>query len=304
MKILEKISLLLAVLVLLTAMQGCKKTNTGPENQAPTVAAETQPPRQIRAGIQNVLICCTENYDLSSESGGYRNENKANFLMLMVIDERSGIITPIQINPDSLVSFSAPGKTEKVAMPVGEVCSYGSGGSDSSLNLLDALSGLLGDVRIDHHMTFTMDAVAMANDSIGGVRVPASDFFGEPAGEESVLLSGPEAVEYFSFRDEADTANAGRMERQHQYMRSLYSPFLQKAQDEEFLSDLLLRLGDNMATDLTLSQLILMFETFEKYALENEVTVLPGTVETVGDTVCFAVDAAATAQILEELIYE
>ena len=295
----RKISLLLAALVLLTAMQGCRNTKPDTETQAPTVAEETQPPRKMREGIQTVLICCTENYDLSAKSGGYRNENKANFLMLMVIDERSGMITPVQINPDMLVSFGVPGKNERVEIPVGTACSYGSGGSDSSLNLLGAVADLFGGVRIDHHMTFTMDAVSMVNDSIGGVSVPASAYFGDLA-EETVLLSGADAVAYFSARDGGDVTNEERMSRQHQYMRSLYSPFLQKAQDDEFLSDLLLQLGDHMATDLTLSQLILMFETFEKYSMTQEVVVLPGKLESVG----FLADADGIQKILDQLIYE
>ena len=299
MTIRRKIALVLAAFVLLTTLQGCKNTNTYPETQAPTVAEETQPPRQMRQGIQTVLICCTENYDLTEEPGGYRNENRANFMMLMVIDEQAGIITPVQLNPDSLVSFSIPGKAEKTEMPIGAVCSYGSGGSDSSLNLLGAVSDLLGDARIDHHMTFTMDAVSMVNDSIGGVRVPASAYFGDLA-EDAVQLSGAEAVAYFASRDAADATNEERMARQHQYMRSLYSPFLQKAQDDEFLSDLLLRLGDNMATDLTLSQLILMFETFEKYAMSPEVVVVPGTVEASG----FVVAQETVLEILDQLIFE
>ena len=295
----RKISLLLAALALLTAMQGCKNSKPDAETQAPTVAEATQPPRKMREGIQTVLICCTEDYDLSEEPGGFRNENRVNFMMLMVIDERAGIITPVQINPDSRVTFSIPGKGEKTDMPIGAVCSYGSGGSDSSLNLLGAVSGLLGNVRIDHHMTFTMDAVSMVNDSIGGVSVPVSAYFGDLE-EETVLLSGADAVAYFSTRDGADITNEDRMNRQHQYMRSLYTPFLQKAQDDEFLSDLLLRLGDNMATDLTLSQLILMFETFEQYAMAQEVTVVPGAVESAG----FVVDADGLVAIMDRLIFE
>ena len=299
MKILRKISLLLAILALLTAMLGCKNSKPDAETQAPTVAEATQPSRKMREGIQTVLICCTEDYDLSEEPGGFRNENRVNFMMLMVIDERAGIITPVQINPDSRVTFSIPGKGEKTDMPIGAVCSYGSGGSDSSLNLLGAVSGLLGNVRIDHHMTFTMDAVSMVNDSIGGVSVPVSAYFGDLE-EETVLLSGADAVAYFSTRDGGDVANEDRMNRQHQYMRSLYAPFLQKAQDDEFLSDLLLRLGDNMATDLTLSQLILMFETFEQYAMAQEVTVVPGAVESAG----FVVDADGLVAIMDRLIFE
>lgn len=299
----RKISLLLAVLILLTAMQGCKKTESNTQTEVPTVTAETQPSRQVREGIQTVLICCTEPYDLSENSSGFRNGNRANFMMLMVIDERDGIITPVQINPDSRVTFTIPGKGEKTDMPIGAVCSYGSGGSDSSLNLLGEVSNLLGGAGIDHYLTFTMAAVEMVNDSIGGVRVPASDYFGEIS-EETVLLSGKDAVDYFSFRGAADATNEERMERQHQYMRSLYEPFLQKAQNDDFLSDLLLQLGDNMATDLTLSQLILMFETFEKYSMEKDVVTLPGNLESTGDSVRFSVDTDAVEMLLDQLIYE
>ena len=302
MRIQRMISLLLAVL-LLTVLQGCGKTEISAETQAPTAAPETQPPRQVREGIQTVLISCTEAYDLGEGAGGFRNGNRANFMMLMVIDGQSGLITPVQMNPDSRVSFSIPGKPDKTDMPIGIVCSYGSGGSDSSLNLLGAASGLLGGVRIDHYLTFTMDAVSMVNDSIGGVGISDPAFFGDPS-EDAVQLSGVDAVAYFSFRESEDADNKNRMERQHRYMRALYEPFLQKAQDDEFLSDLLLQLGDNMATDLTLSQLILMFETFENYAMEKDVVTVPGKLESAGDSVCYVVDTDAVETVVNQLFYE
>lgn len=304
MKSCKLICLLLSVIFVLTAMPGCHNQEVNEETQPPTAATEEDVRYQVREGIQTVLICCTETDGSAENTGGFRNENKANFLMLMIIDELSEKITLVQINPDSQISFRIPGKTEKADMPIGSVCSYGSGGSDSSLHLLGEVADLLSMTGIDHYLTFTMDAVSMVNDAIGGVSVLDSAYFGELPEEESVLLSGGEAVKYFSFRDAADFANEERMARQHRYMRALYGPFLTKAQDDDFLSDLLLQLGDSMATDLTLSQLILMFETFEKYELDKEVTVIPGKLESAGETAYFAVDADAVKKAMEQLIYE
>lgn len=299
----RKLSLILAVLLILSVFAGCGKTQTDSEPQDPTVATEAAVKRQLREGVQTVLLSCTETYERSEQSAGFRNANRANFMMLLVIDEQNGTITPVQINPDSAVSFSVSGKPEKVEIPAGMAFSYGSGGSDSSLNLLSAVSGLLGGVKIDHYLSFTMDAVAMVNDALDGVSVSDPAYFVDIS-EESVRLSGPEAVAFFSFRDDADVTNEARMGRQHQYMRAIYGPFMAKADDEDFLSNLLLRLGDNMATDLTLSQLILMFETFEQYAMEEEVIVIKGRVESSGDTTRYIVDGSFVEEALGQLIFE
>lgn len=304
MKIRTVLSLMLVLSLLLTAFAGC--AFQGEDDRTQPTAAPTEAPVKpmVRSGVETVLILCTDAMEVGDTAGGFRNAARADFLLLMVIDGETQTITPVQINPDCEVSFWIPGRDTTVPMPVGHTISYGSGGSDSCLHILDAVSGLLEKISVDHYLLFTMDSVALVNDSVGGVRVPASAELAEETEAESILLSGSEAVDFFSFRGETDVTNAEHMLRQQQYMQALYGPFMECAKAEDFLTDLSLRLGENMATDLTLSQLILMFETFAAYTLEEEVLTLPGEILQTEEGIRFCADPAAVHQLLERLIYE
>lgn len=296
------------VAAMLTCLIGCKQpaANTEPEESFAATEAATDPAvvRQVPEGIQTVLVHCTSNCELSNNAAGFRNANRADFIQLVVIDEQDKVITLIQVNPDTMVSFKVPGKAEHLELPVGMVFTYGSGGSDSQLNMLNAASSFLGGFKIDHYLSFTMDAVAMVNDAVGGVVVPASDYFGDVQDDESILLSGAEAAAFFSARDDMDITNEARMERQQQYIKALYRPFAIHAQDDDFLTNLCLELGDNMATDLTLSQLILMYETFEAFTLENEFINLPGEAKQIDGVNQFYVDTVYVEELIKQLIFE
>ena len=278
---------LLLIIMMMALLLGCGRQAQPEEPKETAAPTETVPVRQLREGIQTVLVLCLDDYELPEDASGYRNPGRADFVLLLAVDAQQGTITPVQLNPDTVVSFKAPGAAEPVELPIGQVFSYGSGGSDSFVNLVNSAANLMGITKIDHYLSFTMDSVGIVNDMIGGVTVSAGDFFPAETGAESKLLSGAEAMEFFSFRDAADAANADHMLRQCEYMRAFYGPFMQKTQNDDFLTDVTLQLGERMATDLTLSQLILMFENFSQYRMEEQVLTPAGNAiaETVGQLV-------------------
>ena len=104
---------------------------------------------------------------------------------------------------------------------------YGSGGSDSSLNAVKAVSNLLGGVKIDHYMTLTMDAVGKINDLVGGVTLTIPEDYTsiDPSFKKgaTVTLKGEQAEKYVRYRDITETgSNEGRMERQTQFIQALF----------------------------------------------------------------------------------
>lgn len=302
----QLIKRLLAIVLIamhLSAMfAGCGKPAAGTE--PPTQEEITEPAeviRQSRTGIQTVLVSCLDNYNVE-ELSGYRNANRADFLLLLVIDEQNQKITSVQINPDTVVSFEIPGKHENVEVPVGHIHTYGSGGSDSCLNVSGAISAFLGGIKVNHYLAFSRDALQLVNDAIGGVTVPiaASTDEVEP---ETVTLSGEAAAEFFSLRNQEDVTNEIHMEKQRRYMKGLYPPFMAATQDDNFLSKLSLQLGENMTTDLTLSQLILMFETLAAYEMEEKIVTFTGESQITDGAFCFYPDQESVRSQMEKLIY-
>lgn len=306
----KRLFMLLVMLLCLTALSGCvkkkfmeaKRTERPvPTETVPTVA-ETEPQLKTKAGIQTMLILCLDEYDTMDGIGGFRNHNRADFAMLMVIDERFGTITSVQLNPDTVVPFAVPGKSETVEMPLSQVFSFGSGGSDSSLYVTKAVSKLLGGIKVDNYLTFTMDAVGLVNDMIGGVTVPAEETAELQADQaEGITLSGEDAVAYFTLREENDVMNEAHMLRQRLYMGAMYAPFMARAQNEDFLTRLSLQLGEGMATGLTLSELIQTFETMSAYTMGEEVLTVPGNLQQVNGQTQFVADQNALNQLVHNL---
>lgn len=294
--------IVLLLMALLLVLTGCGKTAAETTETAHTEKKAAEIPLQAKEGIETVLILYLENYDTAGDVSAFRNANKADFAMLMVIDNNLEKITSLQLNPDTVVPFTIPGTSEPVEMPLGEVYSYGSGGSDSCLNVTKATSKLLKGIRIDHYLTFTMDSIEIVNDMIGGV-VPGGST-AESADQEVAPLTGAEAVAYFTHRDETDIDNEIHMSQQRLYMEGLYEPFMRSAQNEDFLTSLSLRLGERMATGLPLSQLIQMFERMAVYAMDEEILTIPGNATAENGQIRFVPDEAALDRTVEALFLE
>lgn len=304
----KTICILLSAVLLAALVSGCGKlAGAGESSAQETTAMTTAPARQVKDGIQTLLVICLDAFDAPSDSGAYRNGNRADLIMLMVIDEALGKTTALQLNPDTLVPFTPPGASEALEVPLGLVYSYGSGGSDSCLSGSKAVSGLLGGIPIDHYMTFTMDSIPIVNDMIGGVTVNITDDFPEeyPALQkgENVTLSGESAAAFFRFRADDDVDNESHMERQRGYMAGLYSPFLKNAGQENFLTKLTLQLGERFTTDLTLSQMMQMLQSLETYPLDENILTLRGTAEISDGQFRFHADTDWLERMTEQLFF-
>lgn len=298
----------LVILLALSLLSGCTQAREAAESsvQEESIAA-TKPERQPKEGIQTLLVICLDSFEAPRDSGAYRNGNKADLIMVMVIDEARGKTTALQLNPDTIVSFTVPGTSDPVDMPLGLVYSYGSGGSDSCLSGSKAVSKLLGGVPIDHYMTFTTDSIAIVNDMIGGVTVTVTEDFPKNypqfAEGENVMLLGEDSVAFFRFRADEDIANEAHMERQRQYMSGMFAPFMEKASQENFLTQLTLQLGDALSTDLTLSQMVQMLETLGVYELDETILTLQGNAEKADGEFRFYVSEESLEQTVNSLFF-
>ena len=298
----------LVMLLVLALLSGCTRTA---EAAAPSVQEEStapaEPERQPKEGIQTLLVICLDSFEVPRDSGAYRNGSKADLIMVMVIDEGRGKTTALQLNPDTMVSFTVPGTSDPVDMPLGLVYSYGSGGSDSCLSGSKAVSRLLGGAAIDHYITFTADSIAIVNDMVGDVTVTVTEDFPEEYPQftvgENITLLGEDSAAFFRFRADEDITNEAHMERQRQYMSGMFAPFMEKASQEDFLTQLTLQLGDALATDLTLSQMAQMLETLGAYELDETILTLQGTAEKADDQYRFYVNAESLERTVNDLFF-
>lgn len=300
-------ALLTAALIAAAMLVGCAGTPQAvPATETNTVEASS-PSRQLGEGIETMLFVFLDERSDAADSGSFRNPSQANLMMLMVVDTRQQKTTALQLNPDTWIPFTPPGSGETMEIPLGMAYSYGSGGSDSCLSGMKAVSELLGGVPIDHYMTFTDDAIAVVNDMVGGVTVTVEDPFPEEYPNliqgETVTLMGQDAVAFFRYRESGDVENEAHMERQRQYMVGLFPAFMKNAAQEDFLTKVTLQAGEGLSTDLTLSQMVETLELLGKFELEKTVLTLPGSAEKIEELYGFRVDEEKMGKVIEDLFF-
>lgn len=220
-----------------------------------------------KEGLQTVLFMgLDKNEDACAESSiAYTNSMQSDFMMLFILDEAAGVCDVLHLNRDTMTEIYGMRIGATVAETfVGRLAlahTYGSGGSDSCLNAVKAVSNLLGGVSVDHYITLTMDAVAKMNDLVGGVTVTLLEDFTQydPQMRKGAefTLKGEQALTYVRFRLAADDGlNASRMARQEQYLSAFYAKLMEKnREDEAFLNKALQDVNASFTSDLTVTQL-------------------------------------------------
>lgn len=276
-RIFRHIAAALLPAAMLLSFPGCAGKQAA--EAAPSVAETTTAPSaaQTQPGVQTVLLMSLADYPVPENAKTLRNDKQADFILLMTIDADAKTTTAVQISPELPVSFRYPGAEAAETLRLGEVYTYGSGGSDSNLNILTAVSGLMDSVKIDHYMTFAADSVSILADMLGGVTVSVTDSFPEAypelAAGGSVRLDGKTADVFFNYLAPEDSDQTAHMGRQQAFLRSVYGEFSARAGQDEFVTQLSMKLGKKMNTDLTLSQMLRMLETLQEYQLDDAIQI-------------------------------
>ena len=299
---------LLLVLMISVCFSGCGDTASAEITQpAPTVASmEATSPKK---NLETILVMGLDKNERSEMLEGYVNKTQSDFLLLLVIDQENHSINSLHINRDTMTEITRlgvfGGATGKYTAQIALAHAYGSGGSDSALNAVKAVSNFLGGVKIDHYMTFTMDSVALVNDMVGGVTVFIEDDFSEmdPSlvqGQE-ITLKGEQALHFVRGRSNvADGTNLNRMARQRQYMMGLYEKIMAAAaQDEAFPEKLVKKLADAFDTDLSVYQLDSLFDTLLECKMGEILTIEGENVR--GEFMEFYADPDSVAQAVQTL---
>lgn len=266
-----------------------------------------------RENLQTFLIMGLDKYERSENSIGYTNKLQSDFLMLLVIDEAAGQCDVLQLNRDTMTDIRRLGiGGDGAGTFIGQLAlahTYGSGGSDSCLNAVKAVSTLLGGADIDHYLSVTMEAVGKVNDAVGGVTLTVMDDFSDvdpamQAGRE-LTLKGEQALIYVRARSGLDdSSNLHRMERQQQYMDAFYTKFLEYSKrDENILAEILLEINDDLVSDCTISQLSSLGDLLESCTM-NPIRTIKGEASVGEEYMEYYVDEDSLQETIFALFYE
>lgn len=203
------------------------------------------------------------------------NEQQADFLTLMVVDDINRKIELIQINRDTITSIPWLGVTGEVGGYAYEQIAlshnFGSGLEDSCINTCNAVSRLLFKMPVDHYVMLSMGAVPVLNDAIGGVTVEIEDDLSsiDPTfiPGNTVTLIGDKALSFVRARmDVGDGTNISRMRRQRTYINSYIDQAKTAfAENADILFDTVRCLDRYMLTDMSTETLAVLTDSISTY---------------------------------------
>ena len=263
--------------------------------------------------VESFLILGLDKFEDAINNDSYNNDQRADFLMLLVFDNSEKKFTAVHLNRDTMVNMNVLGvagqKIGTVNKQLALAHTYGNGRDVSCRNTADAVSELLNGVNVNHYLSITMDAVPILNDLLGGVEVTVLDDFSGIDDTlikgETVTLHGDHALTYVRERyGLEDSSNSTRMVRQRQYMTAVYDKaMLEIENDDNFVIEASSKLADYIVSDRSVNQLQEIAKKLSQYkfteieTLEGESVVKDGLME-------FRPDADSIDKIVFELFYK
>ena len=263
--------------------------------------------------VESFLILGLDKFEDAINNDSYNNDQRADFLMLLVFDNSEKKFTAVHLNRDTMVNMNVLGvagqKIGTVNKQLALAHTYGNGRDVSCRNTADAVSELLNGVKVNHYLSITMDAVPILNDLLGGVEVTVLDDFSGIDDTlikgETVTLHGDHALTYVRERyGLEDSSNSTRMVRQRQYMTAVYDKaMLEIENDDNFVIEASSKLTDYIVSDRSVNQLQEIAKKLSQYkfteieTLEGESVIKDGLME-------FRPDADSIDKIVFELFYK
>lgn len=286
------------------------KANQAEEFKAKTVTVDGVDyfPRQ---DITVVMALGIDEHGPVVSSGSYRNHGEADAVMLLILDHKEETLRVMNLNRDTMVKMPVLGLGGRPAgTAYGQLAlshTYGDGLEVSCENTQNAISTLLGDIRIDHYFALNMDGIALVNDAVGGVTVTITDDF---SGVDSslqkgeVTLLGEQALTFVQTRKNVGTQlNISRMDRHREYMDGLLQAITAKMEKSgTFIAKLYGKCADYIVTNCSVNVISGLMERCSDYQLVEIVS--PKGENVLGKEYYeFYLDEAALSELVLRLFY-
>lgn len=245
--------------------------------QAPTKTIERDGVQYFpRQDITVVLLVGIDQEGTAQSSNSYNNPGAADMVSLLIFDEKHSTATVLCLNRDTMMDIPVLGIGGKPAgSRFGQLAlahTYGSGLQDSCENTRKAVSQFLYGLNIDYYLSVRMDAIALANDAVGGVTVNVTDDFSEAdptIGIGQVTLMGDQALSFVrSRKGVGNQLNISRIERQKAYMEGFLLALREKMDvSGSFMLELYEDIADYVVTDCSATSLNNLAKRYTDYAV-------------------------------------
>lgn len=229
-----------------------------------------------RQDITVIMVLGIDKYGVRAPANNYRNEGAADSIMLLIFDEKEKTCDVLCLNRDTMVNMDVLGlKGELAGTSYGQLAlahTYGDGMEESSQNVKNTLQKFIHGLSIDYCVSMNMDAIPIANDAVGGVKVTVKEDFSKvnptiKMGE--ITLKGDQVIDYVRTRkDVGNQKNLTRMERQQEYVKGFISALKEKSsKDLNFALSLYDSVAPYIVTDLTPSNINSMLQRYSSFNL-------------------------------------
>ena len=226
--------------------------------------------------IETYLLIGIDKYESAIKvDNGYRNNQQSDALFLLVIDRENYSYSIIHINRDTMANIrmfdinGIPYNTFEGQLALSHT--YGSGLEDSCENTVWSVSDYMFGLDIHHYASFSMDAVPVMNDKIGGVTLTVMDdmtVIDEALIKgNTVTLTGDQALSYVRARGELENStNIERMKRQRQFVTA----FLEQARtaiaaDPSVSTEMMKSINEYIVSDLSANELMSLTNVLNNY---------------------------------------
>lgn len=265
-----------------------------------------------RKDICVVMILGVDQEGKVAANEAVNRSRPVDMVTLLIFDEEKQSCNLLCINRDTMVEMPKLNRHGKVTgTQVAQLAlshTFGYGMEDSCVNTRTTISNLLYGLQIDYYLAMTMDAVAVLNDSVGGVTVNVRDDFSafDPSIKMGQMtLHGRQALNFVQARGGVgDQLAISRVERQKEYMSGFVTSLKQKAEDSStFVLKTYGEVSDYIVTDMSTNTITRLLDDYSDYELEASYT-LQGENILNGEYYEYYPDEEALDELVLKLFYE
>lgn len=247
-----------------------------------------------RKGLTTILLMGIDQYandvdtpemmeEKPSHNSAYRHGGQADFLRLMVIDDKNKVVKQIEIDRDTMTPVTVLGvlgnRTGKRTMQICLAHYFGDGKEQSCDLTVEAVENLFYGNHIAGYFAMNLDGISELNDWVGGVTVPIEDDFTaiDPSmyPGATVHLVGDQAETFVRQRRSIGIGtNEARMRRQQVYMTNLQDMLINKIKSEsDAAEDLYDYLMYFFTTDMSKGRLVNLLTTSVDYEIQDPISI-------------------------------
>ena len=234
-----------------------------------------------RQDITVMLVLGIDQFGPVEASKLHSNDGLADYIMLMIFDERNENIRILNLNRDTMVRMPVLGIGGRPAgTNYGQLAlshTYGVGLEDSCENTRKTVSDLLYGINIDYYLSMNMDAIPILNDAVGGVTVTVTDDFSAVDPEITIgefALRGNQAITFVrSRKDVSNQMNISRMERHQEYAKGFMNALHAKLEDgNTFILSAYEQVQPYIVTDCSTNVISSILEKYGDYVIAEIIT--------------------------------